>query len=72
MKVKSLRITGRFQYQQLGEILLEGKTIGGDGIMKLRVPLQIGPGTLDRILHGIANSLNGAFLIIEDYSAHAK
>ena len=40
--------------------------------MKLRVPLQIGPSALNRILDGIANSLHGTFLIVKNYAAHAK
>jgi len=67
-----LRITGGLQYQQLGKVLLEGNTVGGNRIQGLCVPLQVGPGTLDGILDGITDGLNDAFLIVEDYATHPK
>ena len=56
----------------MGEVLLEGETVGGYRIEKFCVALQIGSSALNGILDGVADSLKDAFLIVEDDTTHAK
>jgi len=39
---------------------------------ELRVALKIGPGALNGILDSVADGLDDAFLIVKDYTTHAK
>ena len=40
--------------------------------MELRVPLQVGLGTLNGILDGVAESLDDPFLVVKNYPTRAK
>ena len=72
VEVVCSRVTGCFQYQQLGKVFLEGNAGGCDRMQELCVPLQIRFGAVNGFPDGVADSLNDPLLVIEDNATHAK